>query len=257
MDSASAVYEGWVSHRRYRPRAHSFRYRIGLLYVDLAELPEVLDAHPLWSARRFAPAWLRRADYLRPTSQTLLAAVRRVIKEQAGVTCDGPVRLLTHPRYWGTCFNPVSFYYVFAADGQTVQWIIADVSNTPWLERHAYVLGPLGDVDEHGAWRPITRKTFHVSPFMAMDMEYRWLLRPPADTLVVNIENHTAEGRLFDATLSLRRHPVTKQNLGRLLWRYPVQTVSVVARIYWQALRLWRKRIPYVPHPDREERGRS
>lgn len=246
---ASAIYEGWVSHRRYRPREHRFRYRLGLLYLDLAELPDLLDTHPLWSARRPAPAWFRRADYMRPSDMPLAAAVRQEIARQTGTTPTGPIRLLTHPRYWGLCFNPVSFYYVFAKDGTTLQWVVADVTNTPWLEKHAYVLGPLGFPDERGRWRPVNRKALHVSPFMTMDIEYRWQLRQPADVLFVGIENHVRGERLFTANLSLERRPLTNQNLGRLLWRYPGQSFKVVAGIYWQAWRLWRKRIPYVPHP--------
>lgn len=249
MAPASAIYEGWVTHRRHRPKKHSFRYRLGMLYLDLDELPEILDVHPLWSARRIAPAWFRRADYLAPSELSLTTAVHAAILQQTGENSAGPVRLLTHPRYWGVGFNPVSFYFVFTPDGDLLRWVVADVSNTPWLERHTYVLGPLESAVERGAWRPVNRKEFHVSPFMEMDMQYRWLLRPPATELLVGIENHDHEGRLFDATLSLSRRPLDRHNLGRLLWRYPWQSAKVVTAIYWQALRLWTKRLPYIPHP--------
>ena len=108
---------------------------------------------------------------------------------RAGERPGGPIRLLTHPRYWGYGFNPVSFYYVFEPDGSRVRWVVADVANTPWNERHSYLLGPLGALDQAGNWRPECRKVFHVSPFMEMDQRYRWLLRPPGDSLLVNIEN--------------------------------------------------------------------
>ena len=160
------------------------------------------------------------------------------------------MRLLTHPRYWGMCFNPVSFYYVFAPDGRTLQWVVADVTNTPWNEKYAYVLGPLDEPDTKGDWHPETRKGFHVSPFMKMDMDYRWTIRRPGEDLIVVIRNFDDEGKLFDAGLALNRRPWTGRNLGRLLWSYPWQSLKVVAGIYWQALRLWTKRIPYVPHPN-------
>jgi len=251
--TASAIYEGRLVHRRFQPREHRFAYRLGMLYVDLDELPEVLDRHLLWSARRFAPAWFRRADYLRPAALPLKEAVREEIARQTGEKPTGPVRLLTHPRYWGYGFNPVSFYYVFDRGGDRLRWLLADVTNTPWGERHAYVLGPLGEPDREGAWEPRTAKAMHVSPFMAMAMDYHWRFTAPDDRLLVHIENHADDRRLFDATLALQRRPLNGANLGRLLWRYPALTVRIVAGIHWQALRLWRKGVPYVPHPSQQE----
>ncbi len=255
MSLESAIYEGWVTHRRYRPRPHDFRYRAGYLYIDLAELPEIMAMHPLWSATRLAPAWFRRRDYLGPADLPLDEAVRREVLRQSGTRPEGPVRLLTHPRYWGLCFNPVSFYYVFDPDGRTLRWVVADVTNTPWNEKHAYVLGPLDDSGGGGDWHPETRKAFHVSPFMEMDMDYRWTIRRPGEDLVVVIRNDDGEGKLFDAALSLNLRPWTGSGLGRLLWRHPWQSLKVMVGIYWQALRIWAKRIPYVPHPD-ESGGR-
>jgi DUF1365 family protein len=253
--SRSAVYEGTLLHRRERPRPHAFRYGLGMLYLDLDELPDVLERHPLWSARQPAPGWFRRADYLGRGTSPLAEAVRREVHRRAGEWPEGPIRLLTHPRYWGWCFNPVSLYYVFAPDGGTLRWVVAEVTNTPWHERHAYVLGPAEGVDWEAGWRPSCRKAFHVSPFMDMDMEYRWLLQPPGADLRVEIENHDREGRLFRATLALARRPLDRRHLGRLLSRYPWLTLKVVGGIHWQALRLWRKGMRYHPHPGNQERA--
>lgn len=249
----SAIYEGVVVHARRRPREHTFRFRLGMLYLDLDELPAALDGHPLWSARRPAPACFRRADYLGPAAIPLADAVRNEVERQAGERPSGPVRLLTHGRYWGWCFNPVSFYYVFAADGRTLRWVLADVTNTPWLERHAYVLGPADAIDDRHGWQPLSRKSLHVSPFMGMDMTYHWRLWTPAAQLRAVIENHDEDGRLFSATLSLERRPLDRPGLNRLLWRYGWQTAAVVGGIHWQALRLWLKRVPFHPHPGPPE----
>lgn len=249
----SAIYAGLVDHDRLRPRRHRFQYRVAYLYLDLDELPDVLDAHPWWSARRPAPAWFREADHLGRGAKPLAEAVRDAIAAHAGERPTGPIRLLTLPRAWGWGFNPVSFHYVFAADGTTLQWFLADVSNTPWNERHAYVMGPAPATTGGAPWRPTHRKAFHVSPFMAMAMDYRWTISTPGDRLQVRIDNHDAEGRLFGACLTLERRPLDRAGLGRYLREQPWITAKVMGGIYQQALRLWLKRVPYVPHPGRQE----
>ena len=168
--SASAVYEGWVRHRRFEPVEHSFRYRFFLTYLDLAELPGVLDPFPLYSARRRAPARFRRADYLGDPARPLDECVRDVVADAGAPRPAGPVRLLTGLRYLGHSFNPVSFYYCFDPTGRRVEAVVAEVENIPWGERHAYVL-ERGDregtvlVDE-------LEKNHHVSPLMGMDQTY-------------------------------------------------------------------------------------
>ena len=249
----SAIYEGVVDHHRLRPRVHRFRYDVGHIYLDLDEVPDVLDAHPLWSARRAAPAWFRESDYFGGGRAPLAEAIRSTVEQHAGVRPTGPVRLLTHPRYWGWCFNPVSFYYIFEPDSETLRWVVADVTNTPWGESHAYVLGPVPDSAAVEAWHPTTAKVFHVSPFMEMDMEYRWTVTSPGEKLVVRIDNHDAQGKIFGAGITLKRRPLDGHHLGRLLWRYPWLTAKVMGGIYWQALRIWLKGVPFVPHPGHEE----
>ena len=243
----SCIYKGWVRHRRVAPTRNSFRYRLFMLYVDLAELPALFDSTPFWSARRPALAWFRRADYLGPAELPLDEAVRRLVETHTGSRPDGAIRLLTHLRYFGYCMNPVSFYYCFDQSGERLETIVAEVTNTPWGERHQYVL-PAGG---QGARlkRFELEKRFHVSPFMPMDMHYRWCFNVPSERLAVHMQNFTKQQFLFDATLALRREPISAGALIRALLGYPLMTLKVVMAIHFQALRLLLKRTPFFAHP--------
>jgi DUF1365 family protein len=246
----SALYVGQVRHRRFAPQPHDFRYSVFQVYLDLAELNEVFRGRWLWSARRPAVAWFRRADHLGDPSQPLDAAVRDLVEQASGRRPAGPIRLLTHLRYFGYCMNPVSFYYCFDPSDSGVETIVAEIHNTPWGERHCYVLdGSRGSPVKHYEFR----KAFHVSPFMPMDLDYEWRFTDPEDRLTVHMVNLDAGRRMFDATLSLERRPVTGWQLARVLLAYPFMTAQVIAGIYWQALRLWWKGAPFYPHPQEAE----
>lgn len=242
----SAIYQGTVRHRRATPVPHAFRYRIFMMYLDLDELPALFDGRWFWSARGPAPAWFRRADHLGDPTEPLAATIRRLVQERSGVTLTGPIRLLTHLRYWGYVQNPVSFYYCFDATGEKLEAVVAEVTNTPWGERHAYVLtdGPAGSAE-----RSRFMKAFHVSPFMRMAQEYRWRIEAPGEALAVHMMSLQEGARVFDATLRLRRAPLTGPGLAKALLAHPWMTATVVIGIYWQALRLWWKGVPFHPHP--------
>lgn len=249
---ASAIYEGRVTHRRHAPRPHAFTYRMAQLYLDLDELDEVFRDRWLWSIGRPNLAEWRRSDYLGPIEMPLADAVRQRVYGDTGHWPRGPIRMLTHPRYAGYVFNPVTFYYCYAPDGVTLDTIVAEITNTPWGERHAYVL-EAADAERHGrafAWH--FDKQFHVSPFMAMERSYDWRFTPPADDLRVHMNVCRDTHREFDATLALQRRPLDGRNLARVLWRYPVMTAQVIGAIHWQALRLWLKRTPVHDHPGEQ-----
>jgi uncharacterized protein len=248
----SAVYEGFVSHHRRAPVDHEFRYAHAMLLLDLAELPEAFDCHPLWSARRRAPARFARSDYLGDPAVGLDNAVRELVSEKLGERPDGPIRLLTNVRMLGHCFNPVSFYYCYRGDGRGLRAVVAQVTNTPWGERHCYVMDAQGGGAPGSILCQSFDKVFHVSPFMGMDHRYEWRMTEPGDQLVAHIESHHAGERVFDATLSLRRRALDRAALTRLLLRYPATTLRVSARIYGQAVRLKLKGAPYHPHPRRK-----
>jgi hypothetical protein len=245
----SCIYEGSVEHRRFRPVEHSFGFRMFLMYLDLEELPRLFAGRWLWSCGRPNLASFRRADYLGDPSVPLDRAVRDLVAERTGRRPAGPVRLLTHLRYFGYCYNPVSFYYCFDSGDRGVETVVAEITNTPWRERHLYVFSRAGMADDPFPLRLRVAKEFHVSPFMGMDLEYDWRLSEPGETLHARMNNFDAAGKLFDAVMVLRRRPLEGRHLSRVLARFPLMTCQVIAAIYWQALRLRLRGAPFFAHP--------
>ncbi len=243
--SASCIYEGTIRHRRFDPR-REFSHRLALAYLDLDELPGLLDGRLV--ARQPGLVRFRRRDYLGDPAAPLDRAVRELVSERTGDRPAGPIRLLTHLRSFGHCFNPVSFYYCFEPGGQRVQALVAEVTNTPWGERHAYVIA--GKQRDSSVLAGEFEKALHVSPFMGMDHRYDARAATPAQTLSVHIASSRAGTTVFEATLALRRRELTPASMTAITLRYPLATVRVLALIYAHALGLKLAGVPVHPHPQ-------
>ena len=255
----SAIYQGNLRHRRFHPKAHEFSYQSTLFYIDLDELPDLFTSVPGWSLESFNLGRFCRSDYLGDAELPLKQAVQDEAKRLLGFCPAGAVRMLTNLRIWGFCFNPVTFYYLFDAGAQHPRVILAQVNNTPWNQRHCYVL----ECDpETGKVNTAFDKHFHVSPFNPLDMRYHWASTSPGEHLVVHMENHAppiatkqtdepiVHDRVLhmDATLVLNRTPWSASALTKILWMQPWLAIKVPVAIYWQALKLLIKRVPFYGH---------
>jgi DUF1365 family protein len=229
--SSSAIYHGTIAHQRRAVREHGFRYPITLAYLDLDALPAGL------TRRRPGLVRFRRADYLGDPGVPLRDAVVALVRERTGTAPAGPVHLLAHLCVAGRCFNPVSFYYCHGADG-TLEAIVAEVTNTPWGERHAYVLEARSGAGE-------LAKRLRVSPFFGMDQRYTWRAGEPGEQIAVHIANHEDGRRVFDATLQLRRAPLSRRGLVR----HALSALRVAPLIYVHAIALRLKGVRLHPHP--------
>lgn len=246
----SAIYSGVVQHQRFVPMKQNFKYRIFMLLLDLDELPEIFKPYWLWSAKRPNIAYFRRADHLGDHSKNLKQSVIDLVFERTGHRLNGSIRLLTHLRYWGYCFNPVSFYYCFDESNSYVEVIVAEVHNTPWNQQHCYVLLPQYNLGNQERQHFIFPKEFHVSPFMPMDMSYDWCLSAPRKSLFVHMKNLKQQTEHFNATLNLKRQELNHKNLAKLLLNHPFMTAKVITMIYWQALKLKCKGATFYSHPQ-------
>jgi len=240
----SALYVGRVLHTRFEPVEHHFEYRHFLLGLDLDELESSFDGRWLWSVERPNLASFRRRDCLAGSADLRTAVCERVERE-LGFRPAGRVVVLTQPRLAGLVFNPVTFYLCHEPAGELCAFV-AEITNTPWNERHAYVC------DARGGRRSVRArfdKRFHVSPFMPMDLEYVWSLERSDHGLSIDMLNLRAGRRIFEARLRLERRPLDGRNLARVLWSYPGFSLGTLAGIYWQALRLRLKGVPRFAHP--------
>ena len=221
-------------------------------FICLDELPGLFRGNPLWSSTRPAPARFRREDFLGDPRRPLVDEVRRRIREETGERHSGPIYLLANLRYFGIQMNPIACYYCYSDDESRLEYLVAEVTNTPWDERHSYVLrGP-----ETGRWLQTGfDKAFHVSPFNPMDMRYRWRSNLPDRRLVLHLANESGGETVFDATLSLKARQMTAAALNAQLLLYPFMTARVALAIYWQALKLFLKGVPIHAHPRTKPSG--
>jgi len=248
LSKKNYLYTGVVGHRRFTPFNHFFKYPLFMAYIDLNTVNSFLKKSWFWNVNKKALVSFHREDYHGDPKKDLSESVRDTVFKTIGLEVKGPIRLLTHLRYFGYCFNPVSFYYCFDKEDSKLEAILAEVTNTPWKERHAYVLSNQGN---NKKIKSSFKKQLHVSPFWGMDHEYEWLFSEPQKKLNVNMINFKSAKKVFDANLNMVRAPFTIKELLKQVLKFPLITFFVVFRIHMQAFKLWIKKAPFFIHPDK------
>jgi DUF1365 family protein len=245
----SGLYTGTLRHRRFAPRPHEFSYSLFMAFLDIDRIPDLLRRSWLtgYNSLRWASFYSR--DHFGDPVQDLRSRLRVDAARQGISLPDGPIFLLTHLRYMGYCFNPISLFYCYDSSGG-LPVVLAEVNST-FGESRNYWLGEQNRLQAEHSLRYRVAKTMHVSPFMGMDMDYEFVLTPPGDRLVAHMNVIREGASFFDATLTLDRQEWTSANLAKVLLRHPWMTAKVIGAIHWEALRLWWKGVPVFTHPDR------
>ncbi len=244
--STVALYEGTATHRRLTPVVREFSPRLFLAYLDVDALPGSLDQLPGWSARRRAAVRFRRRDFFDGRPGPLGDAVRELVEERLGRRPVGSVYLLAHLRTFGWLFNPLTVYYCWSADGRALDALVLEVTNTPWGERHWYVIDARADTGAQ-----VVSKAMHVSPFLPLDVDYRVSWTAPGDRLHLDIAVVRDGETIFTASLALARRTLDRRHALGVLLRHPMLPLRVSAAIYRQALSLFLTRVPVYRHPSR------
>jgi DUF1365 family protein len=237
----SAIYTGNVYHKRSVPKVHKFDYRIYLFWIKLKELDELTKTVSGFTENKSGLSIVnfKRDDYLGDPNTSLEDSVLQKMNELSEEPVDGDIYMLGQVRTFGLYFSPVNFYYLRNKEGFYTH-MLAEVSNTPWNKRHHYLV----DLKE----QKDCDKAFHVSPFNPIDMQYKWKIQQPGDTLRLNLSCHK-ESKHFEAAINMRKKPLTTANLRSSLISIPSMTIKTVAGIYWQAIKLFFKRVPIYTHP--------
>ncbi|MFB9159714.1 DUF1365 domain-containing protein [Chromobacterium violaceum] len=244
--SGAYLLTGQVMHRRLRPAANRFVYPVFCLRLKLSALEE---ANGFWfGVDRWRPLALRTRDYGPRDGSPLLPWARARLAE-AGLPADGEIWLQTFPRVFGYAFNPVSFWYCHDAAGRLIA-VLAEVNNT-FGEHHGYLLSPSQGGEISASSQLACRKLLHVSPFCRVEGHYRFRFAEQPGRALVRIDYHDAAGALLHTSIAGRLRALTAPAAAAALLRQPLLTLGVIARIHWQALKLWRKRVPIFrkPHP--------
>lgn len=247
MDLRTALYRGEVFHRRNRPKQHQLRYRVFWFMLDLSQMQQASHRLRLFSYNRFNLLSVYNRDYGDGSDTPLRDQIKAQLSRADVDIGEGPIRLLTMPRVLGYAFNPISLYYCHHRDGRLAA-MVYEVSST-FGQRHSYVIPVLLKDQALGLIRQGATKALYVSPFMGMDMDYRFCGAVPDETLNMVIDGVDAEGVLITASMSGHRYEFTDKTLMAAALSIPWLTLKVILAIHWEALKLWLKGVELTQQP--------
>ena len=241
-----AIYQGIIIHQRSSPKKHSFTYKTNMLYLDLDKIKEAFSDNFFWSYNKPNFASFYRSDFYGDKNKTIKKSIQTLLLKKINLNHKGKVFLLTTIRFFGYSFNPVSFYYCFD-ETEKIQAIVTHITNTPWKEKYAYV----HDCRNNSSMSKIFKfeKSFHVSPFMPMDINYNWVFTSPKDFLYVSMDNLLKNKLIFNATLKMTKRAWTAYTLNKILFLSIPMSIKAIILIYFNALILFIKKVKFYPHP--------
>ncbi len=241
-----AIYQGIIIHQRSSPKKHSFTYKTNMLYLDLDKIKEAFSDNFFWSYNKPNFASFYRSDFYGEKNKTIKKSIQTLLLKKINLNHKGKVFLLTTIRFFGYSFNPVSFYYCFD-ETEKIQAIVTHITNTPWKEKYAYV----HDCRNNSSMSKIFKfeKSFHVSPFMPMDINYNWVFTSPKDFLYVSMDNLLKNKLIFNATLKMTKRAWTAYTLNKILFLSIPMSIKAIILIYFNALILFIKKVKFYPHP--------
>jgi len=242
--SQSAIYQGNVRHRRYFPAKNAFNYRLYMLALDVDEVLQGDINQGILGTQWYKPIRVVEKDYLKGEPGNLKERITSKVNSLGGIWQGNKVVMLVQARCFGLYFSPANFFFCYD-ENDNCRYMLVEVSNTPWNKRHYYLVDMIETMP--------TEKSFHVSPFLDLAMQYHWRVKPPQNNneqLLVHIENitHEEKEKVFDATLAMQRVAFSKKNLLNVWCTLPHMSLKIVAGIYYQALKLFAKRVPFVPY---------
>jgi len=250
---------GSVVHNRLTPKSHRFTYQMSWCLFDLDSIDDLFKQSRFWSLNKFNIVSIRNKDYINNTPASIKSKVRTYLLNHTDKEFNGKIFLFTHPRYMGFGFNSVNFYFCYENDH--LLYILSEINNTPWKQKHVYFHDCLNPMNNKGNkifdYVFNFKKEFHISPFVDMEIDYQWKFTVSPEKFTVQMRLNKQDKRLMNVSLNTVVVPIGKNDLIKWTLKKPFQALKMFTGIYWQAFKLWAKKIPFFTHPKEQTKTKE